>query len=342
MMDLIVLPIAALGQEAGPLFSARAEASGAWFSALASGTLGRGEDAFLAALRGRTGFVSALPLVRAAGGAFRALTAPYSTKFGPAALSGADAYALGAKLGRLVSRRLDLDAMDVGLPLTGAFLDGLQQSGLVTASYRHFANWYEDIESFESFWATRPARLRETVRRKGRKVREMGGTFVILSAPREIENGMASYRDIYADSGKIAEPHPDFMGLMTRKLSARGDVRLGLLLINGEPVAVQLWLLCGRGATIFKLAHREKFSACSPGTLLTHWMFSQLVPALQIKRVDFGRGDDLYKRDWLRFCTFRRGIIACNPTNLAGLRDIAIDIFPTWTGRVMRQASGTA
>jgi CelD/BcsL family acetyltransferase involved in cellulose biosynthesis len=342
MMDLIALPIAALGQELGPLFSSPAQASGAWFSALASGTLSRGEEAFLAVLRGRTGPVSALPLVRTAGGALRALTAPYSTTFGPAALSGADAYALGEKLGRLVSRRLELDAMDTGLPVTEAFLDGLNRSGLATANYRHFANWYEDIESFESFWATRPARLKETVRRKGRRVGEMGGTFLVLSSPREIEDGIASYRDVYADSGKIAEPHPDFMGLMIDKLSARGDVRLGFLLINGEPVAVQLWLLCAHGATIFKLAHRQKFSACSPGTLLTHWMFSQLVPALKIKRVDFGRGDDRYKRDWLRFCTFRRGIIACNPTNLAGLRDIAIDIVPTLGRRMIRQVCGTA
>src|SRR5438132_12146813 len=143
MMDLIVLPIAALGQELGPLFSSPAQASGAWFSALASGTLSCGEDAFLAALRGKTGLVSALPLVRMAGGTFRALTAPYSTTFGPAALSRADAYALGEKLGGLVSRRLELDAMDIEHSLTQAFLDGLTRSGLATASYRHFANWYE-------------------------------------------------------------------------------------------------------------------------------------------------------------------------------------------------------
>lgn len=342
MMDLVLLPINALGREAGPLFSVQAEGSEAWFSALASKTLGQGEDALLAALRGRSGPVSALPLVRTAEGSFRALTAPYTTTFGPAALSGADAYALGEKLGQLVSRRLDLDAMDPALPLNGAFLEGLNQSGLVMASYRHFANWYEDIESFESFWATRPARLRETVRRKGRKMREMGGTFSILSTAREIGEGIAWYRAIYAQSGKIAEPHPDFMDLMVENLAARGDVRLGLLLLKGEAIAVQLWLIRSRGATIFKLAHRQKFSCYSPGTLLTHWMFSQLVPACENKRVDFGRGDDRYKRDWLRFRTFRRGIIACNPTNMAGLRDIAIDIFPTWVGTMMQRMPGAA
>jgi hypothetical protein len=342
MMDLVALPMAAIWPEAGPLFSAGAERSEGWFSALASQTLGPGEEACLAVVRGKTGFTSALPLVRMKGGCFRALTAPYSTSFGPAALSGADAYALGEKLGKLVSRRLDLDAIDMGHPLNQAFSEGLNRSGLVTASYRHFANWYEDIESFESFWATRPARVRETVRRKGRKLEAAGGSFSILSAPDEIKQGISRYGDIYADSGKAPEPHPQFMGLMIEKLATRGDVQLGLLSIDGKAVAAQLWLVRGRDATIFKLAHRPEFSRFSPGTLLTHWMFSQLVPALNLKRVDFGRGDDRYKRDWLRFCTFRRGIIACNPTSLAGLRDIAIDIFPTWGARMMRRVSAAA
>lgn len=334
MMALEFLPIAAIAREAGPLFSSGAETSGAWFSALASTTLGPGEEAFLAAVKGHTGLVSALPLVRSPSGDFRALTAPYSTMFAPSALSAADAYALGLSLGGAVSRKLDLDALDTGLATTNAFLDGVARSGLVTTSYRHFANWYENIESFESFWATRPARLKETVRRKGRRI-PAGGVFQILSTPQDMERGMASYRAIYSDSGKVAEPHPDFMHSMITSLASCGNIRMGFLIIDGEAVAVQLWLVRDKAATIFKLAHRQKFSAFSPGTLLTHWMFSQLVPALKLKRVDFGRGDDDYKRDWLRLCTFRKGFIACNPTNLAGLRSIAIDILPTWAGRLI-------
>src|SRR4051812_6926013 len=146
-MNLVLLPLPAKDQEAAPLFPQMvgAEGSAAWFSALAGLTLAEGEEAFVATLQGRAGIVAAIPLVHTGRGGIRALTAPYSTTFGPAALTGADAFALGSMLAKLVNRRLDLDSLDMQLPLNRAFLEGLSQSGLVTASYRHFANWHEDI-----------------------------------------------------------------------------------------------------------------------------------------------------------------------------------------------------
>lgn len=341
-MELLRLPIAAMAEEISSLFPASAEAEGseAWFSTLASQTLAPGEEAFVAALRGRGEFVAAIPLVQTPGRAIRALTSPYSTSFGPAAISSADACALGASLGQLVTRRLDLDSMDMETKQNQDFFKGLTRSGLVTTSYRHFANWYEDIACFDAFWAARPTRLRETVKRKEHKLRQAGADFLIHSDCRDIGYAIADYRDVYADSGKVAEPHPDFISKMIERLAARGDVRLGQVRLNGEVVAVQLWLVHDHHATIFKLAHRARSSSWSPGTVLTYWMFKHLAPPLGRIRIDFGRGDDSYKKDWLRFRTFRRGIIACNPTNLTGLRDIATMIFPTRAGQTWRREAG--
>jgi CelD/BcsL family acetyltransferase involved in cellulose biosynthesis len=326
--------------EAASLFCAAAspQASGAWFRALAESTLAPEETPVLAVLRGKTCALAAIALVRTATGAFRGLTAPYSSSFGPAALSCEDAYWLGAKLAGVISRRVDLDALDAADPTSVAFLEGLTGSGLVSTSYRHFANWYEEVGSFEAYWAARPTRLRETVRRKERKLRSDGGTFVTLSTPQELEQGIPQYLDVYANSGKVAEPHPAFMPAMMERMAQEGDVRLGLLRMGDQVAAAQLWLVRAGSATIFKLAHRSEFAAYSPGTLLTHWMFSDLLPRQEIKRVDFGRGDDFYKRDWLNYCAFRKGVIACNPANLAGLRDIATEILPAWAGLALRKA----
>jgi CelD/BcsL family acetyltransferase involved in cellulose biosynthesis len=117
---------------------------------------------------------------------------------------------------------------------------------------------------------------------------------------------------------------------MVEELAARGEIRLGLLYLQGCAVAAQIWLVADRQATIFKLAHRADWLAYSPGTLLTHWMFSQLLTQEKIRRVDFGRGDDAYKCNWLRQRSYRWGIVACNPRNPAGLLDIAAQILPTW------------
>jgi hypothetical protein len=307
----------------------------AWYRTLTNQTLAPRERAFVAAVKGRCGIAAAIPLVRRSDGTIRGLTAPYTTCFGPAALSDADAYALGLALGRSALGRLALDALDASCPISHAFLEGINRSGLVVAHYRHFANWHETIDSFPSFWATRPAQLRETVRRKKRKLEARGARFSVLSEPDE--RAAAIYSAIYAESGKCAEPHPDFMGALLANLARLGHIRLGLLHLEGTPIAAQIWLLCEGRATIFKLAHRAEFSAYSPGTVLTHWLFSQLLPASRGMQVDFGRGDDDYKSHWLKSRAYRRGIVACNPASLIGLRTIATDILPTWAGAARRR-----
>lgn len=325
-MNLLRLPIDS--PDCTELFASEAEGTMAWFRALGNQTLKKGEEPFLAALRGSTGVAAAIPLVRRADGTIRGLTAPYTTRFAPAALSDCDAFALGLGMRQLDAARLDIDALHM-TPVNQAFLEGLEQSGLATARYRHFANWFEDIACFEDYWARRPQRLRETVRRKARKAADAGARVEILHAPDELEAGTTLYGDIYGQSGKCSEPHAGFIAAMIRNLARLGHVHLGLLWLRQQPVAAQIWLVRGREATIFKLAHRTAYSAFSPGTVLTHRMLSQLVPDLGLKRVDFGRGNDAYKRDWLRFHAYRRGIIACSPSSLKGLREMAISVFPT-------------
>jgi CelD/BcsL family acetyltransferase involved in cellulose biosynthesis len=119
-------------------------------------------------------------------------------------------------------------------------------------------------------------------------------------------------------------------------LAHEGAVRLGFLLIGGETAAAQIWLVWGGRATIFKLAHHPRFLGLSPGTILTHRMFNHLLPRDRITVVDFGRGNDRYKRDWLSNCVLRGGVIACNPGNLKGLCHIATNILPTWAGQALR------
>jgi CelD/BcsL family acetyltransferase involved in cellulose biosynthesis len=333
-MKLLRLPITS--PECAELFASEAEGTMAWFRALANQTLEKGEEPFLATLAGSRGAVAAIALVCRPDGTIRGLTAPYTTRFGPAALSSCDAYALGLAMKQLIPARLDVDAVH-DTPVNRAFLDGMEESGLITASYRHFANWFEEIANFEDYWSRRPKRLRETVRRQSRRMAKAGAKIDILHTPADLEAGAALYGNIYSQSGKCSEPHAGFIDEMIRNLSLTGDVHLGLLWLGGQPVAAQIWLVRERQATIFKLAHRLAYSAFSPGTVLTHEMFSQLVPGLGLKRMDFGRGDDMYKRDWLQSRTFRRGMVACNPSSLRGLRGMVTSVFPTRAAAAARR-----
>jgi CelD/BcsL family acetyltransferase involved in cellulose biosynthesis len=109
------------------------------------------------------------------------------------------------------------------------------------------------------------------------------------------------------------------------------------MVIGDVPAAVQIWLVREGRATIFKLAHRPEFDGHSPGTLLTHWMMSELCSRGEITEVDLGRGDDAYKRQWLHESSFRVGLIACNPASVRGLYRIASDVLPTRIARFVRR-----
>jgi CelD/BcsL family acetyltransferase involved in cellulose biosynthesis len=108
-------------------------------------------------------------------------------------------------------------------------------------------------------------------------------------------------------------------------------------MIEGKPAAAQIWLVSQDRATIFKLAHDPVFDRQSPGTLLTHWMLGLLHERDGVREVDFGRGDDTYKRLWLRLCQDREGVLAANPRTLKGLLAVAVDILPSRVAKFLRR-----
>lgn len=320
--------IVALSPELHALFgkSGAAEGSFGWFKALAETTLDDGEQAVVAVERDAAGTPrAALPLARK-GRSLRALTAPYTTLFAPAFAEPDWARRLGEHAASFVGGVLRLDALDIGDPGVAAFLDGLGGSGLMTVRYHHFVNWYEAVGDFDSYWSRRPSRLRSTARRK---LAQTPASFRCHRTPSELRQAMAAYEDIYRASWKEPEPHPRFMPEMVRALGEEGMVRLGLMLLEERPVAAQIWLVCGGRATIFKLAHREDAAEHSPGTLLSRWMAATVLREDAITEIDFGRGDDAYKRDWLNDKRPRFGVVAANWRHPAGLKAIVKDIAPT-------------
>src|SRR3546814_10437210 len=74
---------------------------------------------------------------------------------------------------------------------------------------------------------------------------------------------------------------------------------MGIARSDGLAVAAQLWTVENGVALIHKLAHREDAGAGSPGTLLSHAMFRHVIDTDKVTRIDFGTGDDAYKRDWM-------------------------------------------
>jgi CelD/BcsL family acetyltransferase involved in cellulose biosynthesis len=76
-------------------------------------------------------------------------------------------------------------------------------------------------------------------------------------------------------------------------------MRFALALADGKPVAAQFWTVEAGTAFIHKLAHIEEAKPLSPGTTLSAALFERVIDRDKVDLIDFGTGNDGYKRDWM-------------------------------------------
>jgi CelD/BcsL family acetyltransferase involved in cellulose biosynthesis len=229
-----------------------------------------------------------------------ALASWYSLKFGPvftATPGDRTAVALLTAIARRAGKRLTSIRLS---PMT------LENTDLLSRAFRraHWSatatetscNWTVDVtgQSFADYWAARPGELRSTVKRKGAKA-----DLAITILDHFDEDAWADYESVYADSWKPEEGSNRFLRAMAEYEGAAGNLRLGIGRIDGNPVAAQLWTTENGVAIIHKLAHRDSAAEFSPGSLMSAAMFERAIDVDKVHLIDFGTGDDRYKRDWM-------------------------------------------
>jgi hypothetical protein len=276
--------MAANDGQAVPLFE-----RGGWFARLHALCLG--DRAALVAQAHDAGGTTTLPLMHAAPGHLVALANWYSFRWQPLNPASARLAALAHGL-KAQASRLTLAPVPSEGGVADALVDALRGAGWwVVATETGTNHWLDRGDrSFADWWAARPGALRSTVKRKGKT----GAVDIALYQSFDADAWQA-FEHVYAASWKPAESHPDFLCALARQ----PGLRLGIASIAGQPVAAQFWTHDAGISSIHKLAHIQGVEAHSPGTLLSHAMFSRVFNADQSTRIDFGTGDDGYKRDWM-------------------------------------------
>jgi len=281
-----------------------------------------------------------LTLLRNRDGALGSLTTPYSLAWRPL-LAGAAPREAGRALGRLLrGRPVRLEALDPDTPGLPAFRAGLGAARLVALPYAHFGNWHEVLAEgtgWAAYLAARPPALRTTITRKlHRAARDFAFEPAAQPGP-ALEAGIAAYEEVRAGSWKPEEPHPRFDATLMRAMAAIGALRLGVLRDKaGVAVAAQYWVVDGGRAWVLKLSHLEAAKAASPGTALTAMMVRALLEGDGVRELDFGRGDDDYKKLWVAHRRQRIGLLLADPLHPAGLAALARH----WAGRARRMLRG--
>lgn len=157
-------------------------------------------------------------------------------------------------------------------------------------------NWVADVDGldFAGWWARRPGALRATLKRKRARA-----PLEIIIHERFDDDAWRAYQTIYATSWKPEEGSPAFLRALAEQEGAAGTLRLGVAYHEDRPVAAQFWLVEHGVATIHKLAYDPAAHELSPGTQLGAAMFAHAIDRDRAARIDYGTGDDAYKRDWM-------------------------------------------
>ena len=141
----------------------------------------------------------------------------------------------------------------------------------------------------------------------------------MTQAGAELHAALAAYQAVYAQSWKPPELCVEFIPALVKLSAERGWLRLGVLWLNGEPLAAQLWLTCRGKANIYKLAYVKGKEKLSAGSVLTQALMQHAMDVDRVTEVDYLSGDDAYKADWMALRRERVGVAAFDMRRPAGL-----------------------
>lgn len=271
-----------IGPAAGSGPFARAE----WFARLETREAGP-----LYACAGHREAVAILPLAQR-GEVLHAMRNWYAFTWAP--LGAADPElltALAADLRRR-SHQVVLDQLSepVATSIRAAFADAGWRCEQQICDTNHYLR--VEGRSFDAYLGGLAGQLRSTLRRKS-------GALTTEIVEHFTDDRWADYSVIYAESWKPVEGDIALLRDFARDEAAEGRLRLGFARHGDDLVAAQLWTVEDGVAYIHKLAHRRGADRYSPGTVLTAALMRHVMDQDRVAEVDFGTGDDAYKRIWM-------------------------------------------
>ncbi len=167
--------------------------------------------------------------------------------------------------------------------------------------YNQADNWYcDNIQSFRLYYSQRPSQLKNTIKRKEKKLTKEHSYHVEIVDKKDVfDNYFSDYKRIYQLSWKDEEASFEFIKQVCLKAAEENKLRMGILFVNNQAVAVQLWFLHKGTASIFKLAYDPVFKAYSVGSILSMALTKHVIEQDKVCCIEFGMGSEPYKKDWM-------------------------------------------
>jgi len=193
-------------------------------------------------------------------------------------------------------------------------------------------NIYQDkLSSFEHYYAQLPSQLKNTLSRRSKKLSKYAPYSIEIVTTNEVfDRAFRDYKAIYQASWKVNEYSYDFIEQVCRSALAKNQLRLGMLYVNDKPAAAQIWFVQANKtlstASIFKLAYHPDFQQFSVGSILSLALSEHVLSRDKVNVIEFGMGNESYKRDWLKLTKQRLILQVYNKRNILGFIQGALSI----------------
>ena len=222
---------------------------------------------------------------------------------------------------------LRFDSLDRQSPEFFALSKVLREVGMCTQYFFNFFNYYEDVPNLTamSYLSSRSPRLRNYITGRLRRWERLDrGYFRLITGDDGLSSALIDFELVHVQSWKEPEAFPGFIPELSKAAARAGILRLGLIYVDDEPAAAQLWIVHGGQATIIRSHHAKKYAKLSMGSVLTFEMIRHLLDVDNIREIDGGCSGETYQGKWFNQRRERAGIIAFNPRRVRGL------ILATW------------
>jgi hypothetical protein len=201
------------------------------------------------------------------------------------------------------------------------FSKHLTASGMPCIRFFCYVNWYLPVSyrDFETYWASRSSRLRNTVKRKYASFTKLEHTRIELYLTADaLTFAISHYQEVYQESWKHTEGYPELMSDLLHLAARQKALRLAIAYVDKEPIAAQFWIVADNTAYIYKLAYKESHKSLGIGSVLTFKLMQYVIDVDKVVTVDYLTGDDAYKQDWMTHRRERWGIEIFNTSTLPG------------------------
>jgi len=236
-----------------------------------------------------------------------------------------------------------LQPVNQASPAFAALVDAFRTVGIVVQTFFCFGNWYLEVggRTYQEYLGGLSSVLRKNIPYNIRRLEKSGHNRIeIVTQGDEVERALGDYEKIYSASWKIKEAYPGFVRGLVKTAKESGWLRMGMIYVNNEPAASQIWIVRGGIASIYKIAYDERFAKLSVGTALTAKLMQHVMDIDKVRIVDYLSGEDEYKRVWMSHRREFWGILALNPRSIRGLMQIGRHVGGSAAKKTVRKLFG--